>query len=190
MSTLNVPYQKTNFKVNPTQFTLYIFLVSVAMIFAGLTSGYIVRKAEGNWLLFDLPGQFFWSNALIIGSSLVMFMAQWAHKKARKGLMQISLLASLVLGGLFVASQFEAWQALTDQGIYLVGNPSGSFLFVISGVHLAHVGFGLFFILIALMRSFVMKSTEIIEQRVQSVGIYWHFMGLLWIYLYLFLSFA
>lgn len=75
-----------------------------------------------------------------------------------------------------------------DQGIYLVGNPSGSFLYVISGVHALHFTIGLLVILVALLKSFLLNGSEIKTQKINAVAIYWHFVGALWIYLYLFLT--
>ena len=179
--------QHTNFKIDPVQFTLLIFLVSVAMMFAAFTSGYIVRKGQGNWVEYALPTVFLYSCITAVGASLTMIMAQFAQKRGNRLLMQIGLFASLAIGVGFVYFQFAGWQALMDQGVYLVGNPSGSFLFVISGVHLVHFAVGILVIFIALVRSFIVGD-DFKKQKISSVAIYWHFVGVLWIYLYLFLS--
>lgn len=178
----------TNFKIDPLQFTLLLFLVSVAMMFAAFTSGYIVRKGQGNWVEYALPSVFLYSCISVVGASMTMVLAQWAQKKGNKVLMQLGLFASLAVGLAFVYYQFSGWQTLMDQGIYLVGNPSGSFLFVISGVHLVHFAVGILVIFIALIRSFILGGNEFKTQRITSAATYWHFVGALWIYLYLFLS--
>lgn len=178
----------TNFKIDPLQFTLLLFLVSVAMMFAAFTSGYIVRKGQGNWVEYALPSVFLYSCISVVGASMTMVLAQWAQKKGNKVLMQLGLFASLAVGLAFVYYQFSGWQTLMDQGIYLVGNPSGSFLFVISGVHLVHFAVGILVIFIALIRSFILGGDEFKTQRITSAATYWHFVGALWIYLYLFLS--
>ncbi|MFY0672568.1 MAG: cytochrome c oxidase subunit 3 [Bacteroidia bacterium] len=188
MSTLTTKKEETNFKIDPTQFTMWIFLVSVAMMFAAFTSGYIVRKAQGNWVNFELPTIFVYSCIVVLLSSGTMAFAQFAHKKLNKAMMQVALLLSLIVGGLFVYFQLEGWNQLMDQGIYLVGNPSGSFLYVISGVHVVHFTIGLLAILVALLRSFLLSGAEIKTQKINSVATYWHFVGALWIYLYLFLT--
>lgn len=188
MSTISVNKPNTNFRIDPVQFTLLLFLVSVAMLFAAFTSGYIVRKGQGDWVHFTLPSVFLYSCITVVGASITMILAQWAQKKGNKALMQVGLLASLAVGFGFVYYQFAGWQALMDQGIYLVGNPSGSFLFVISGVHLAHFAVGILIIGIALIRSFILSDEGFKKQKIGSVATYWHFVGVLWIYLYLFLT--
>lgn len=188
MSVLTTKKEETNFKVDPAQFTTWIFLVSVVMLFAAFTSGYLVRKAEGNWVNFELPDIFLYSCGVVVAASITMLFAQWAHNKGNKLLMQIGLFISLIIGSSFMLMQFQGWQELMSNGIYLVGNPSGSFLFVISGVHALHFAVGILIILVSLLRSFLLSETEIKIQRISSVAIYWHFVGALWIYLYLFLK--
>ncbi len=188
MSVLSTKKEHTNFKIDPTQFTMWIFLVSVAMLFAAFTSGYIVRKAQGEWVNFELPSVFATTCFVVLLSSATMALAQWAHKNGNKALMQIGLVLSLFIGGTFVYLQLAGWQQLMDQGIYLVGNPSGSFLYVISGVHAAHFTIGLLVILVAILRSLLLTKPEIKNQKIPSVATYWHFVGGLWIYLYLFLN--
>lgn len=178
----------TNFKIDPTQFTVWIFLVSVVMLFAGFTSAYIVRKAQGDWVNFELPSVFVVSCVVVVLSSLTMAGAQFAFKAGNLLLMRAALFASLVLGAVFIANQFSGWNALTDQGHFLVGNASGSFLFIISGAHAVHVGGGLIALLVCLLRSFILGAKDIQRLKVNSVAIYWHFVGVLWLYIYLFLT--
>jgi len=189
--TMSIPVtlkKDTNFKIDPVQFTMWIFLVSVVMLFAALTSGYIVRKAQGDWVNFELPSIFLISCFVVVSTSATMVLAQWAQKKESKLLMQLGLLGSLILGVVFVLMQLQGWQELMDSGIYLVGNPSGSFVFVISGLHAVHFVVGIAVILISLLRSLLLSKEEIQLQKISSVAIYWHFVGALWIYLYLFLN--
>jgi cytochrome c oxidase subunit 3 len=188
MSALTTKREETNFKIDPTQFTMWIFLVSVAMLFAAFTSGYIVRKAQGNWVNFELPSVFAFSCGVVLLTSATMAFAQFAYKKVNKAMMQMALFASLIVGSLFVYLQLEGWNQLMDQGIYLVGNPSGSFLYVISGVHALHFTIGLLVIIVALLRSFLLSGSEIKTQKINSIATYWHFVGALWIYLYIFLT--
>ncbi|MBI1183960.1 cytochrome oxidase subunit III [bacterium] len=188
MSVLITHKGETNFKIDPTQFTIWIFLVSVVMLFAAFTSGYIVRKAQGDWVNFELPPIFMYSCLTVVLSSATMVAAQVAQKRAHKGQMQLALFASLLIGLAFIYMQFVGWNELMDMGIYFVGNPSGSFLFVISGLHAVHFASGILAILVSLLRSFLLDKNEIQSQKIGAVAIYWHFVGALWIYLYLFLS--
>lgn len=188
MAILLTDKKETNFKIDPVQFTLWIFLVSIVMLFAAFTSGYIVRKAQGDWVNFSLPSIFLSSCFIVVSASVVMIIAQWAQKRERKMLMQLGLLGSLILGVVFIFMQIMGWQELMDQGIYLVGNPSGSFIYVISGVHALHFAIGIIIIFISLLRSFLLSKEEIKMQKITAAAIYWHFVGALWIYLYLFLN--
>ncbi|MBI3143036.1 MAG: cytochrome c oxidase subunit 3 [Bacteroidetes bacterium] len=182
--------ESPGFKVDPVKFTLWVFLVSVAMLFAAFTSGYIVRKAKGDWVDFDLPPVFLYSCLAAVMASIAMYMAQRGQKTVKKRLTQIGLGFSLAFGLLFMYLQWEGWRQLTEQGIYLVGNASGSFLYVISGVHAVHFIVGLLIIVIALIRSFILDNKGLAQQRLSSVATYWHFVGVLWIYLYLFFNLA
>ncbi|MGB0430078.1 MAG: cytochrome c oxidase subunit 3 [Bacteroidia bacterium] len=188
MSALTTKKEHTNFNIDPTQFTMWIFLVSVVMLFAAFTSGYIVRKAEGEWVNFELPNVFATTCFVMLATSATMVLSQWAQKKGNKILMQLGLLLSLIAGSSFIFLQLKGWGVLMDQGIYLVGNPSGSFLYVISGVHAVHFSVGILVIFVALLRSLLLNSSEIKTQKIPAIATYWHFVGGLWIYLYLFLT--
>lgn len=188
MSTLTIKKQHTNFNIDPVLFTVYLFLVSVSMLFAGFTSGYIVRKSQGDWVSFEMPQVFLYSCFVVIAASLSMGLSQYFYKKAKKSLMQVGLVASLIIGLIFIYTQYLGWKELTEQGVYLVGNPSGSFMFIISGAHAVHLIFGVLVILVALLRSFVLNQNEIKTQKITAIATYWHFVGVLWLYLYVFLS--
>ncbi|MEI6021756.1 MAG: cytochrome oxidase subunit III, partial [Bacteroidota bacterium] len=125
---------------------LYIGIVSIVMLFAGLTSAYVVRADNGNWLVFELPSVVILSTAIIITSSLTMLMAQFAIKKDNYTLTSLGLFLTLALGVAFFFTQMEAWKELTAQKIFFVGkyaNASGSFLYLIALVHLFHMLGGL-----------------------------------------------
>ncbi|MFM2190793.1 MAG: hypothetical protein RL491_1179, partial [Bacteroidota bacterium] len=110
---------------------LWLSMVSMVMMFAGLTSGYIVRQAEANWLFFEMPSVFTYSTIIIILSSISMFWAQRSVAKNDRSGLTKGLTITLVLGLAFCVTQFSAWSELVRQGIYFTGNPSGSFLYVL-----------------------------------------------------------
>lgn len=171
---------------------LYIGIVSIVMLFAGLTSGYVVRADNGNWLVFSLPGIAIVSTAIIITSSLTMLMAQLAIKKNNYLLTNIGLFLTLALGIAFFFTQLEGWKQLTSQGIYFLGkysNASGSFLFLIALVHLAHMSGGLIALVVSLTKSLLKKYSASDYLGIELTAIYWHFLDLLWVYLFLFLYF-
>ena len=169
---------------------LYIGMVSIVMLFAGLTSAYVVRADNGNWLVFDLPNIAIISTQLIICSSLTMFVAQRAIKKDNYFLTSLALFFTFALGIAFFFTQIAAWKELTAQGIYFVGkyaNASGSFLYLIALVHLAHMVGGLIALAVSLTKSLLKKYSSTNSLGIELTAIYWHFLDLLWVYLFLFL---
>jgi cytochrome c oxidase subunit 3 len=171
---------------------LYIGCVSIVMLFAGLTSAYVVRADNGNWLVFQLPDIAIISTAVIITSSLTMLLAQRAIKKGNLKLATIGVFITLVLGVLFFYTQWEGWRQLTAQGIYFVGkysNASGSFLYFIAVVHLLHMIGGLIALSVSLTKCLLKKYSPADYLGIELTAIYWHFLDLLWVYLFLFLYF-
>lgn len=189
MATASVKHTP-QYKIHPGQFTLWVFLVSVTMLFAGFTSAYIVRKGEGNWVNFDLPEVFTTSLILVLVSSLTMALAQIAQKRESFGLSKLFVGITFLLGIGFVMAQLQGWSQLnTEQGVFLVGNASGGFLFIISGLHLAHIIGGIIALVVLLIKLFVSQGKGV-STSLTSSAIYWHFVGLLWVYLFLFFKFV
>ena len=186
----NIALQSYNqSRIHPHKFALWVAMASIMMMFAAFTSAYLVRQAAGNWLEFSLPSIFYTSTLLILVSSITM---QWAYNGFVKGnevAYKIGLIISLVLGLIFIVLQYNGWMALFNIGVDLKGNPSGSFLYVITGVHAAHVIGGIAALLVAIMHAFSLKfkPSAVRKIRFELVLQYWHFIGLLWVYLFVFL---
>lgn len=182
--------------MHPKKFALWLFIVSIIMIFAAFSSAYMVRRAEGNWLEFELPPVFWISTAIIVASSITM---QWAHFSAKKNNiagLKIGMVLTVLLGTAFLVSQWGAWQFLVENNIFFGGNasdnpypanPSGSFLYVLTGVHAFHLVTGLVFLLIITGAAFQYKIHSKSMARIDMCATYWHFLDLLWIYLFVFL---
>jgi cytochrome c oxidase subunit 3 len=178
---------KKPLSMNPKKFALWLFIVSVIMIFAALTSAYIVRQAEGNWLLFELP-QLFWITTLIIlASSATMHWAYLAAKKDSLETVKLATSITTILGVAFLVGQFMAWNALVDINVFFVGNPSGSFVYVLSGLHGLHILGGVVFLLILLAATFKNKVHSKNLTLIEMCATYWHFLDVLWLYLFVFL---
>lgn len=187
----NLPTKEVGLGWAPSRVLLVLLIFSSFMVFAGWTSGYIVRRDEGNWREFDLPNIFILSTALVTLGSVAI---QWAYSAAKKDeirRVQIGLALTLALGLGFLASQWAAWSFLVHQtNTYFGGtdaNPSGSFLYVLTGWHAFHIISGLVFVAVVLKRSL---NYQVHSRAIVSIGncvLYWHFLGLLWWYLYLFL---
>ncbi|MTI27458.1 cytochrome c oxidase subunit 3 [Fulvivirga kasyanovii] len=178
---------KKPLSMNPKKFALWLFMVTVVMIFAALTSGYIVRQAEGNWVMFELPFEMWVTTGIILLSSATMHWAYLEAKKDNLERVKLAISVTTVLGVLFLVGQFYVWGALVDSEVYLVGNPSGSFLYVLSGLHGLHIVSGVIFLIIVLISTFKYKVHSKSLNQIQMCTTYWHFLDALWIYLFVFL---
>jgi cytochrome c oxidase subunit 3 len=179
-------------KIRTAKPMLWVGIVSIVMLFAGMTSAYIVRQSEGNWLYFDLPSTFYVSTVAIVLSSLTMAGAQLAIRKDKQALTTMMLGATFVLGVVFALLQFKAWGELVDSGIFFAGresNPAGSFLYALSGLHLTHLAGGLLSLIFTGVKSALRKYSAADHIGIGVAATYWHFLDILWIYLLLFLVF-
>jgi cytochrome c oxidase subunit 3 len=173
--------------MDPKKFILWLFLVSILMLFASQTSAYLVRRAEGNWLEFEMPKIFWYSTAVLLISSMAMQWAYFSAKKDQFKQLKIAISITFVLGLVFLWMQFEGWKQLVAMNVYFVGNPSGSFFYVFTGLHGFHIISGLIVLLLALASSFRLKVHAKNLRRIQICATYWHFLDILWLYLFVFL---
>jgi cytochrome c oxidase subunit 3 len=173
--------------MHPKKFALWLFIASVIMIFAALTSAYIVRQADGNWLVFDLPNSFWITSAIILISSGTM---HWAYLSAKKDNLEGTKLAisiTAVLGIAFLIGQFIAWGDMVARNVHFVGNPSGSFVYVLSAVHGLHIIGGVVFLIVVLLAAFRYRVHSRNLAQIEMCATYWHFLDALWLYLFVFL---
>jgi cytochrome c oxidase subunit III len=173
--------------MNPKKFALWIFIASVLMIFAALTSAYIVRQSDGNWMIFDLPNSFWITSAIILVSSGTMHWAYWSAKKDNLEATKVAISLTSILGLAFLVGQYMAWGDLVERNVYFVGNPSGSFVYVLSGLHGLHIIGGVIFLLIVLVATFRFKVHSSSLNQIEMCATYWHFLDGLWLYLFVFL---
>ena len=179
---------KQNLKAK--KFLVWLFIISSFMIFAGLTSGFIVYTAGSpdRGLKTILPQAFKYSTAIIILSSLTLHLAYRAAKRLQFDRQKLYLAATIVLGIAFMVVQFEAWQVLTRQGVYFVNyNASQSFIYVFTGFHMLHIVAGLLMLVNSLTGAFRNIGQVRNLFRLETTSIFWHFIDILWIYLYVFL---
>jgi len=182
---------ESNTKIHPYKMLLWVGCGSIVMMFAGLTSAYIVKKSQANWLEFDLPNLFWFSTLVILVSS---FTIQMAVKKAKAGEMaqyRGFLSVTAILGLTFIILQIRGFQALELNNVALTGarsNSAGSFLLVIAGLHLLHLVGGVIAIAVISLKALAAKSSTNQVLSVELVASYWHFVDILWIYLFVFLN--
>ena len=172
---------------------LWFGIISMAMMFAGLTSAYVVSKNRPDWISdLQLPDSFYWSTLVILISSLTIFLAEKAVKKGdhKKGALLLWVTLGLAAGFIFL--QFESFSALIADGYYFTGSESTvttSFIYVVVLAHLAHLAGGIVVLFVLIYNHFKQRY-----QIGQTLGLelgatYWHFVDALWIYLFLFLYF-
>jgi cytochrome c oxidase subunit III len=188
------PTQNDNYKIHPLRFNLWLFIICVVMLFAAFTSAYIVRRGELRWLNFEMPQMFTVSSVLIVLSSLSMWWAYASAKKDELGNVKAGLITTLFLGIAFCVSQFLGWREMVAQGLYfrnaIPEEISASFLYVITWAHVLHLLGGLIWLIIMIAKA---VRLQVHKKNMLSIGLastYWHFLGLLWIYLFLFLYFT
>lgn len=172
---------------------LMFAMLSMTMMFAGLTSAFVVSKSRGDWLQnFQMPKAFFISTAIIFLCSITFHLAKLAIKKDNHKATTNYLLATLLLGILFVFFQFQGFGEVVKQGYYFTGpesNITTTFLYVVTIVHLAHLFGGIISLLIIIYNHFKQKYNSSQTLGIELGAMYWHFLDFLWIYLFLFLYF-
>ena len=171
---------------------MWVGLASILMLFTALTSAYIVRAGlSDDWRPLAIPGFLWLSTALILASSVTFELARRAIKRVEVKAYNrwIALTAALGLG--FLLTQFLSWRQLVAQGVYLATNPHSSFFFVLTGTHALHLLGGILGLGYLLLRTWSkLSSREAVIKRQSAagvIGLYWHFMDGLWVYLFLLL---
>ena len=171
---------------------LLFSMLSIAMTFAGLTSAYIVSKARPDWLKnFELPLSFSLSTAIIVLSSITIWIAKKNLKKNNNSKSTNWLFITFVLGVLFIILQFVGFNSLISKGFFFTGAQSTittSFLYVLTVLHLAHLFAGM------IVLSVVIYNNHKGNYKKEKLGFelavtFWHFLGILWLYLFVFLYF-
>jgi cytochrome c oxidase subunit 3 len=187
---VHIDEPRATLSMHPKKFALWLFIVSIVMLFAALTSAYIVKQSDGNWLSFKLPGIFAVTTLIILLSSGTMHLAYLAAKKDALDRVKWMLLVTVVLGLVFLVGQYLSWAKLVENNIYFVSNyASGSFIYVFTGLHALHLVSGIVFLLITFISSLRMNVHSKRLAQLEMCMTYWHFLGGLWVYLYLFLVF-
>ncbi|MCS7085575.1 MAG: cytochrome c oxidase subunit 3 [Bacteroidia bacterium] len=190
--------------VHPHLLMMWIYLVSMTMMFAGLTSALIVGRADhldnASWRNFDLPTAFHFTTVIALLSSITMQAAYVSAKRNRFAALRMFLWITTALGFVFLIGQWMGFRQLYAAGVYFVDNAqtlgtrfrvnnvSGSFLFVITGLHALHLVAALIASLVMMVRAIGYKITAEKTTGLKITAVFWHALGILWLYLYLFFS--
>lgn len=176
--------------MNPKKFSMWLFMITVVMIFASLTSGYIVRKAEGNWVDFELPPIFWVTTGILLLSSVTMHLAFLSAKKDAIGMVRGYMVITSLLGLSFLVTQFYSWVYLVNINVYFSGNNvAGSFLYVLTGLHALHLVSAIIFLIWITVDAFRYRVHAKNLLSIELCATYWHFLDGLWVFLFAFLMY-
>lgn len=174
---------------------LFISIAGLAMMFAGLTSGYVVSRTsqivEGDWLEFALPNIFYASTVIVVLISFLLHFALVSIKNNSIGRSNLLLAVATILGIVFVVFQLMGWNELRDEGIYFTGegsNTAGSWVYVITLLHLLHLIAGIIVLIVTSIKSNLGHYNSQDFLGIDLCATYWHFVDVLWVFLFIFLS--
>ncbi|MFO8147948.1 MAG: cytochrome c oxidase subunit 3 [Bacteroidota bacterium] len=172
---------------------LWFGIASMVMMFAGLTSAYVVSKSRPDWITdFQLPASLYWSTLVIVISSLTFILAKKSIAEGNRKNATFSLLATLGLGIAFVILQLEGFSDIISSGYYFTGSESTvttSFIYVLVLAHLAHLAAGLIVLLVVIYNHFKQRYKPGQMLGIELGATFWHFLDVLWVYLFVFLYF-
>ncbi len=172
---------------------LWFGIISLIMSFMGWTSAFIVSSSREDWLKdFLLPKEFLISTVFIVISSFTFILAKRALKANNRQMTTVWLLSTLVLGVIFILNQFLGFQRIIDMGYNFTGptsNVTMSYIYLIAMVHILHVVAGLICLLVVIYNHFKQKYNPTNMLGFELAATFWHFIDILWVYLFLFLYF-
>ena len=185
---------KPRFSASRYRIGMWVAMAAILMMFSALSSAYIVRAASSNdWRPLAIPATLWVSTVLILVSSVSL---EFARRKLKRGATQSTKLwfwISAALGLGFLVSQLFSWRQLVRQGIYVATNPHSSFFYLLTATHAVHLFGGLLALLYLAMRKIPRADDNIAIAKGQAAAdvttLYWHFMDVLWIYVFFLLFF-
>lgn len=178
-------------RLHPHKFTMWVALASIVMMFAGLTSAYIVKSNQENFLAVELPQLFWYSTLIIIMSSVTIHLSMKSFKVREMSRYRNLIAVTAMLGIIFIALQWFAFRQLQESGIPIFGqesNAAASFLGIIAGLHGLHVVGGVIAVIVMFLKAFLSSRKTYNSVGIEILATYWHFVGALWIYLFIFLN--
>ena len=172
---------------------LWFGITSLAMSFAGLTSAFIVSSSREDWLVnFTLPSAFTYSTLIIILSSILLFLAKQSFKNNKLAITTSLLIGAFVLGIVFIYSQIQGFNQIIASGYNFTGPTSNitiSYIYVIAVVHILHVLAGIICLFVVTINQLNNKYSKENRLGFDLASNFWHFVDILWVYLFFFLYF-
>ena len=173
-------------KIHPHKFTLWVAIGSIIMMFAGLTSAYIVKSGQANWVEVKTPQIFWYSTAVLVISSVTMQAALRSFKQKTMAQFRAFFLATLLLGIVFVFLQWAGFKELWNHGVRFEGAGAGQFLYIVFGLHAIHVIGGIVALTVIAIRQYFSNVRSYDSTPIEMMATYWHFVDILWVYLLVF----
>ena len=171
---------------------LWVAMISMVMFFAGLTSAYVISMKRDDWVTFDLPDAFYMSTILIVLSSITLILSQRFLKQDKRQISLVLVIVTLILGIAFIWQQYVGFNELKNAGLYFTGpgsTVSTSFIIGITLMHVLHLIAGVFVLFIVIYNHFKYKYKPNDLLGFELGAIFWHFVDVLWIYLFFFFYF-
>ena len=172
---------------------LWFGIISLVMSFAGLTSAFIVSSSREDWLVnFTLPSAFTYSTLIIILSSILLFLAKQSFKNNKSAITTSLLIGAFVLGIVFIYSQIQGFNQIIASGYNFTGPTSNitiSYIYVIAVVHILHVLAGIICLFVVIINQLNKKYSKQNRLGFDLASNFWHFVDILWVYLFFFLYF-
>jgi len=173
-------------KIHPHKFAMWVAIAAIIMMFAGLTSAYIVKSGQPGWEEIRTPKVFWYSTAVLLISSVTIQTALRSFKQRAMQQFRLLFLLTLILGVLFVILQWEGFSYLWSHGVRFEGAGAGQFLYIIFGLHALHVLGGIVALMIIAMQQLFGKTRSYNATPIEVMCTYWHFVDVLWLYLLIF----
>ena len=170
---------------------MWLGLASIVMLFAGLTSAYVIRLgSSSDWRAINIPGFLIPNSIILLASSVTLEMFRRKLTVALTSKARLWIGITTLLGTVFLAGQIGIWKTLAAQGVYLSSNSHSSFFYLMTGAHAVHLAGGVITLLVLAVMSWrQVYATRGLRILADVTSIYWHFMDGLWIYLFVLLFF-
>ncbi|HWI93563.1 MAG TPA: heme-copper oxidase subunit III [Flavisolibacter sp.] len=173
-------------KIHPHKFALWVAIAAIIMMFAGLTSAYIVKSGAPGWEEVRTPKVFWYSTAVLLISSFTIQASLRAFKQRAMQQFRTLFLITTILGVAFVILQWEGFKYLWSHGVRFEGAGAGQFLYIIFGLHALHVLGGVVALIVIAVQQFFGRTRNYNATSIEVMSTYWHFVDVLWLYLLIF----
>jgi len=177
----------SSFPISKGQVGVWILLTAIIMLFAGLSSAYIVLRGVPAWQNIELPSLLWPNTAVLLLSSVAIELSRRAVRRNDVQSMNRWLALGGVLGLTFLVGQLAAWRQLVNAGVYLPSTLQSGFFYILTGLHGVHLFGGLIALGLVLTRALKNRLSASNYEPLKLCGLYWHVMDALWIYLFLLL---